>query len=224
MAALSSFVIALLFSASIQQPSSAYIAPYQFLDIIIKNLGRIHGVVKSVNEKAGDPSLVERMTAIQNGQIELDIAKRSIQSFALGEGTRQDAAQGSIAAYDLMRKSLAMQLALYEKLDAAKSVDDLAGMRREISDAKVMYQQASAILVDATVLAVGSAVVADAKDPANHVALDMTKEEKTQLIKSLESGFSAAIRAKPNADEDTGPMQAAKVLLKTLEQDWRYAK
>jgi len=105
---------------------------------------------------------------------------------------------------EALRKSLAMQLALYEKLDAAKSVDDLAGMRRELSDAKVMYQQASAILVDATVLAVGSAVVADAKDPANHVALDMTKEEKTQLIKSLESGFSAAIRAKPNADEDTG--------------------
>ena len=223
------FAVACLFTASVQgQPVQqaqppVQVTSYQFLDTIITSLARSHMAIQAVNEKADDPSLVERMTAIQNGMIELNIAKGQIQHFTSASGERvRDSTTASIDAYDFMRKSLEMLLGLYEKLDAANSTDDLVGMRRQMSDAKVLYQQASAILVDATTIAFAYAIVADPQDPENHVALDMTKEEKEQLVKALELRFGAIIRKK--ADDDTGPMQAAKALLVILEQKWRHAK
>ena len=176
-----------------------------------------------MNEKATDPSMVERMTANQNASIELVIAGRSIQRYSSAQNENmRDSTTVSISAYDLMRKSLAIQLAVYEKLDAAKSPDDLAGLTRQISDAKVLYQQATSILVDATTVAFASAIVADPQDPANHVALNMTVVEKTQLVKALELQFGSALRKK--TDDETGPMQAVKALLTNLEKDWRHAK
>jgi len=77
-------------------------------------------------------------------------------------------------------------------------------------------------LVDATTLAFISSVVADPQDTANHVALNMTAAQKAQLVKALELRFGPALRKK--ADDDTGPMQAAKALLANLEKQWRQAK
>jgi len=199
-----------------------HVTPDQFLGAIIESLARSHMAINAVNEKANAKSLVDRMTANQNASIELDIAARNIQRFTSAQEDVGAAASGSIDAYGLMRKSLGKTLALYEKLDAATSADDLAGLRRQISDAKMLYQQASAILVDATTLAFGSAIVADPQDPANHVALNMTAAQRDRLVKELETRFGPALREKK--PDDDGPMQAAKVLLANLEKQWRYAK
>jgi hypothetical protein len=202
---------------------SAQVTPHQFLDAIIASLGRSHMAIKAANDKANDPSLVERMTANQNASVELGIAAGNIQRFmsAQAEDVRASTS-GSIDAYSLMRKALGIQLALYEKVDAAKSLDDLAGLRRQISGVKVSYQQASAILVEATTLACLSSVVADPQDPANHVVLNMTAAQKAQLVKALELWFGPALRKK--ADDDTGPMLAAKALLGNLEKEWSHAE
>ena len=84
-----------------------------------------------------------------------------------------------------------------------------------------MYQQASELLIDAAGLAVASAVVPDKTDPQNHIALLMSATEKATLIRSLTLSVSRTL----NANEvDGGPMQAMKVILKALNQDWRLAK
>ncbi len=198
------------------------VTPNQFLGAIIESLARSHMAVKAVNEKAKGPSLVERMTANQNASIELAIAASNLRRFASAKDENvRGSTSASIDAYALMRKSLGIQLALYEKVDAAKSADDLTGLSRQISDAKVSYQQASRMLVEATTLAFMSTIVADPRDPANHIALNMTSAQKAELVKVLDVRFGAALRMK--ADDDTGPMQAAKVLLANLEKTWRYA-
>ncbi|MBK5295283.1 MAG: hypothetical protein JJE04_26850 [Acidobacteriia bacterium] len=226
MKAMSTLVVACFLTSSVeaQPPAQAVqVTPRQFLDAIIESLARSHMAIKAMNQKANDPSLVERMTANQNASIELDIAASNIQRFtSVQDENVRASTSGSIDAYGLMRKSLAIQLALYEKVDAAKSPDDLAGIRRQISDAKVSYQQASRVLVDATTLAFMSSVAPDPQDPANHIALNMTAAQKAQLVKALELRFGPALRKK--ADDDTGPMQAAKALLTNLDKQWRHAK
>jgi len=225
MTILSTFAVACVFAASAQpQAQAEQVTPFQFLDAIIASLARSHMAIKAVNEKANDPSLVERMTANQNASIEVVIATRNIQRFASAQDDNLRAAvAGTIDAYEMLRESMARQLALYEKLDAAKSPDDLAGLKRQISDAKVAYQQASAILVEATTVAFMSVIIADPQDPTNHVALNMSTSEKAQLVKALEQRFGSALRKK-KSDDDTGPMQAAKSLLAYLEKNWKYAK
>ena len=59
----------------------------------------------------------------------------------------------------MMRDSLAIQLTTYETLNVATSVDQVVTLRGPMSDAAVMYQQSSKILLDAAGLAVGSAAI-----------------------------------------------------------------
>jgi hypothetical protein len=232
MRALSIFLVACLLSAPLsarpveqtrRDAASPQFTSYEFLEAIIGSLARSYVALKLVNDKADDSSLVERMTAIQNASIELGIAERNIQPFLLApnENVRVSTA-GTIDAYTAMQKSLAISLAIYEKVDAAKSEDDLVGLRRQISDAKVLYQQASLILIDATGIAFASTLVPDPKDPANHVALSMTAAQKGRLLKALESGFGPDLRKK-KSDNDTGPLQAARALRDLLEKKWRFA-
>lgn len=222
------FTASLASAASVKQahpPPTALkeVTPYEFLDAVVDSLVRSHVAITAVNEKANDPSLVERMTANQNANIELDLASRNIQRFiSVKDETMRDSASASVHAYGLMRKSLAIQLAVYGKMGAAKTLDDVAGLRRQTSDAKVSYEQASRMLVDAATLAFMSTVVADPKDPANHVALNITSAQTAELVKTLESRFGPALRKK--TDDETGPMRAAKVLLANLEKTWRHAK
>jgi hypothetical protein len=204
--------------------SEKEVTSYQFLEAVIESLARSHLALKIVNDTLKNPSPVERMTAIQNGGIELRIAESQIQPFssAANENVRSSAAS-IIGAYTTMRKSLAVSLAVTEKLDAVKSEADLVGLRRQISDAKVLYQQASLLLIDATSLAFGSGIVPDPKDPANHIALSMTPAQRSQLLKKLEARFGPLLKTKEEKDSDTGPLTAARTLRDLLEKKWRFA-
>lgn len=219
---LAAHVSTLLAAASGADAPRNQVASATYLRAVIESLVRSHLALKAVNDSAQLRSLVDRMTAIQNATIELGISKDVLRRFASSENENLSlSAQSIMDAYGIMQKSLSMTLALYEKLDAAKSEDDLAGMRRQISDAKVLYQQASAMLVEATTLAFMSGVVPDPKDPENHVALSMSAAEKTELIKVLESRFGSGVRTK--TQDDGGPLKAGQALLKMLEKQWAHA-
>jgi hypothetical protein len=211
--------------SSTQQSSvstSTAVSAYQLLDALIETLARSSSALDDVNARS-QATLVDRMTSVQNAKIELDVVKRYIQPFSSAENENTAAAiAGTLGAYTAMQKSLAMTLALYEKLDAAKSEEDLVGMRRQISDAKVLYQQSSKMLIEATTLAFASIVVPDPKDPKDHVALPITAEQKLQLLGKLRSRFGSRLSSKKEED-DTGPLQAARVLFNALGKDWRLA-
>ena len=173
--------------------------------------------------KASDPSMVERMAAVQNAAIELGVAKGTVQEFASApDSNMRFAAKAISASYDMMRESMAIQSALLEKMDNAKSEDDLSGIRGEMTRAKVAYQQGSTLLVEAMTIAVGSAVVAAPQD-TNRAAHDMTATEFAGLLSSLESRLGSDLR-EPAGDADTGPMHAAKALLHALDQKWPLAR
>jgi hypothetical protein len=126
-----------------------------------------------------------------------------------------------VNAFGVISQSFVIQRALYEKLDAAASESDLVGFRAAMSDAAVMYQQSSKLLITVAVLAVASSVVPDRDDPKNHVVLNLSTEEKAALIQALRSRFGE----KPStANADTGPAQAAKLMLHALNKEWRLAK
>ena|ERR1043165_2072519 len=203
-------------TAKAPRPASAY----KLLDAIIETLARSSSALEEINAKS-QASLVDRMTAIQNANVELDAVKRYIEPFSsVDNENTAEAIAGTLAAYTTIQKSLAITLALYEKLDAAKSEEDLVGMRRQISDAKVLYQQASKMLIEATALAFASIVIADPKDPQNHVALPLTVEQKHQLLDKLRSRFGSRLSSE-RQESDTGPLQAARALLEALKKSWR---
>jgi TPR repeat protein len=223
---LSGCLLSVLFSNDGRTESSAAQSPsksFEFLSAVIDGLGRSYTALKLVNDEAKNRTVVDRMTANQNASIELHMAESSLAPFKSdkNDNVRLSAA-ATIDSYEYMRRSLAISLGILEKLDAAKSEDDLAGLNRKISEAKVLYQQASSALIEATTLAFGSAVVPDPKDTTNHVALDMRGVDKTRLLKAIESRFGLSLRNE--TPEDTGPLQAARLLMKSLEKNWRYAR
>ena len=87
----------------------------------------------------------------------------------------------------------------------------------------MLSEQANKELIEAVVLGFGSCVVTDLKDPANHVALNMTRSERVNLLKDLKTQFGPSLTTEVT-DSDAGPLMAAKSLLKGLQQDWRSAK
>lgn len=194
----------------------------KYLGQVIDSLAKAHVTIKQTNNAMQRSSIVDKMTAVQNAGIELGIEKRSLKEFTSAENENvRVSAQGIIGAYEMMQRSLAILLVLYEKVDAAKTEDDLVGLRRQISDAKVLYQQGSAALVEATILAFASGIVPDQKDPENHAALSMAAQEKKQLIKSLGIHFGVSLKNK--REDDTGPLKAGQALMELLEQEWAYA-
>jgi hypothetical protein len=127
-------------------------------------------------------------------------------------------------AYEMYLKSLTIQLASFERLDSLQSGSggDLSGLSRQVSNAKVAYQQGSALLADAVMLALGSAVVAAPNDTP-HIALDMSALERVELVALSDSLFGPAVRDKPK-DSDSGLIWAARVLRRGLAQEWRVAR
>jgi hypothetical protein len=219
--ALSLVSLRLSLAAAAQPVGRMEVPPYKLIDAVIEGLARANVALEEVNAKSDRASFVDRMTAVQNASIELGVVKRYIQPLTSASNENSATAVASaIDAYNAMQKSLAITLALYDKLDAARSEDDLVGMRRKISDAKVLYQQGSLILIDATGLAFASTVVPDPKDPEHHTALTITAVQKAELIEKLDSRFGSKLREEKQ-ESDTGPLQAARMLLGLLEQDWR---
>jgi len=163
------------------------------------------------------------MTAIQNAGIELSVAAGHIQPFsaAANENVRESTSS-TLNAYTTIQRSLVVALAVAEKLNTAKTEDDLVVLRRQISDAKVLNQQGTLILIDATGMAFLSCLVPDPKDPANHVALNMTPAERARLLKQLQARFGPPLK-RQKSDDDTGPLQAARTLRAFLEKKWRFA-
>jgi hypothetical protein len=195
---------------------------YKVIDHVIEGLARANAALDDVNAKS-KASLVDRMTAVQNASIELGVVNKYIEPFASSRNANlAGSIRSQITAYEAMQQALGITLSLYEQLDAPKSEDDLVGMRRKISDAKVLYQQASAILVEATAVTFASGVVPDPQDPENHVALAMSSEQRKQLIVKLDDRFAQKLRREKRED-DTGPLQAARLLLTLLERGWRVA-
>jgi hypothetical protein len=217
------FVVSLQLSSFGQESPTHASASYDFLDAVADSLARSYLAFKLVNDKANDPSFVERMTANKNASIELQIAQGRLDPFKSEKNEKVREAVAAITdAYGYMRKSLATSLAVLEKLEAAKSEEDLSGLRGKISDAKVIYQQASRVLVDAVTLAFGSAIIPDPKDPKNHVVLNITADEKGRLLKAIESRFGPELQKE--SPDDTGPLQAGRLLAKYLKKDWKLAE
>ena len=197
--------------------------PSDYLNIIILTLGRTHAALTNVNKKATDPSMVERMVSVKNASIEMKVAGGLLKEYASAKGELvRSSATAVIESYDFMSKSLDLMAMNYEKLDAATSMSDLPEIRKLTADAKVMYQQSSSILLDAINLAFASTIVPDPKDPENRVAINMTSTEKAELLKKLDSRFGPALSKE--ATDDTGPLNAAKLLKAQLEKGWKHAK
>jgi hypothetical protein len=197
------------------------VTPYHFLDAVIGSLSQAHDALTEINaQKDGD--FFGKMVALKNANVEFDIASRRLQPFGKsGTENVRSASEGMVTAFGYIREAFAIQLATYETLNVATSVEQVAATRGPMSDAAVKYRQSSKVLLDAAGIAVASAVIADPKDPVNHVALMMSATEKAALIKTLKSRFGGKLAT---TNGNTGPMSAAKVMLNALDQDWRLAK
>lgn len=196
----------------------------EYLETVIRSLSRADSAMAPLAAKLKDPSAVERMTALKNAQIGLAMAAATVKPLDASKNERsREAVTHILESYWMLDNSLTLMLGVTEKLENVKSEDDLVPIRRDISDAKVLNQQATAQLLNATTLAFASWVVAAPKDP-DHVALDMTAAEFDALSKTLSSaGFSRDLRA-PDADDDTAPIAAAKTLAKAFGKPWRVAR
>jgi hypothetical protein len=90
-------------------------------------------------------------------------------------------------------------------------------MNREISDAKVAYQQGSTLLALSTVLAFDGEVARGTF--RDTVGLEMTEAQKAQLLQSISARFGASLASDPS--EDSGPVAAARILAGALAKGWR---
>jgi hypothetical protein len=203
--------------------ASAPFSPSHFLTAVVDSLARSHSALSMASETlTGRASPVDQMTAIKNADIELVVAAGGMKEFLSSPNEHaRDAADGIAKAYAVIRQSFSLWLSGFEKLLAVKSEDDLVEIRRQISDAKVNYQQASLMLNETTILAFGSCLIPDPKD-LNHMALNMTAGERDQLLKQLDARFGPRLR-KQRSEKDTGSLEAARTLRGLLTQKWRLA-
>jgi hypothetical protein len=200
----------------------AEITAYEFLDSVLRSLAQAQSGVKLVQDASTQQSLVNLMTANQNAAIAVGMAESVIGPFAASQDSNRRAAVGGMLdAYGMIKQSLSMSLAGYERIDSAKTADDLIGLKRQVSNATVAYQQGSALLIEATALAFGSVEVAATRDSGDHVALNMSETEKVQLIAAADSLFGPEIRKTGDA---SGPLGAARLLRMGLDKPWRLAK
>lgn len=197
------------------------VTPYYLLDTVIRSLAQAHDAITEINAQKND-DFFGKMVALKNANVEIAVARQRLQPLA--ESDNEDvkaASEAMVAAFGYMRESVVMQLAAYEQLNLATSSEQVLALRGPMSDAAVKYQQSSKILLDAAGIVVASAAVADPKDPANHIALMMSADEKAAVIKTLKSLFGGKLAT---TNGNTGPMSAAKVMLISLDQDWRLIK
>ncbi|HTK30642.1 MAG TPA: hypothetical protein VL332_01660 [Candidatus Saccharimonadaceae bacterium] len=196
--------------------------PYEFLDTVLKSLARAQTGIKMVEDASTQSDLVDLMTANQNASIALRMAENELRPFAASQdSTRRDAVEAILNGYEMIGNSLDLQLRGYEKIDSARTADALLGMRKMVSDGRVAYQQGSAVLIDAAGLALGSAIVPSPGDSSQHIALNLSASEKAQLLAATDSLFGADVQTVGDA---SGPLAAAMVMRKWLDQEWRLAR
>lgn len=206
-------------AARLSEPSAS-----DFLRSVMRSLEQAHSGIRTNLAASSQPDLVALMTASQNAAISVRMAEEYVRPFAVSrDSNRSAAAQNFLAAYEMIEKSLAIQLEAYERMDSARTRDDLLGLRRSASDAQVAYQQGSSILLDAAALAFMSTEVADPSDTASHVALNMTENERQALSADVDSIFGDEIVVAPKPS-DSGPLAAAKLLRTELQNQWRVAR
>jgi hypothetical protein len=197
------------------------VTPYRFLETVIACLAQAHDTITEINAQKND-DFFGKMVALKNGKIEFDTASRRLQPFVDSDIENVKLSSATMVdAFRYIRESFQIQLTAYEKINVATSAEQVLSVRGPISDAAVMYQQSSALLVDAALVAVASAMIADPKDPDNHVALMMSASERIALIKTLKLRFGGKLAA---TNGNTGPMSAAKAMLNVLAKNWRLAK
>jgi hypothetical protein len=191
----------------------------QFLGTVVQALAQAHLAILAINDLPSDSSLSKRMTATKIGRIEIGIASTRMSQLKRWQNDNATASRdGIVDVFALYQKSLDIQLAGYEKVDAATKVEDLAGIRRGISDAATIYHEATLALFDAVTVCFGSLVIADPNDPEKRTVLNMTATERAALLKQMEAAFGPEV-AKVNSTH-TGPMQAAGILYSNLAK-WR---
>lgn len=201
------------------QPTEA--TSHEFLSAVINSLSQVHSGFGMVQSAAAQNELVELMTANQNATIAIRMGENLIKPFANSrDSTRQSAVSAIVSSYDMFQTSLQIQLAGYEHIDSAQTTHDFLGLRRRASDAKVAYQQGSAILADAVALAFGSSVVEAPGDTA-HIALNMSDADRLSLVAELDSLMGPEVRG---THETTGAMSAARDLRRALDKPWRTAR
>jgi len=214
-------LVTVVLSSPLQGSSAGVsVSHREYVETVIRALSQAHDALAAVNAESSE-NILGKMTALKMGKIELDSAARSLAPFTTDRNeNRKTASETLVTAFGMVVKSLDMQVSLYERLDGASSEDDLKGMRSVISDAAVMYKQASKLMLTAASVVVASAVVPDPADPDNHIALAMTAADKAALLKMLKTGFGGTL---VNTIGDTGPATAAKLMLEGIGQDWRLA-
>lgn len=197
------------------QPAEA--SSFEFLGAVLSSLARAHGGVVMVRSASGQQSLVDLMTANQNGAVEVRMAGNELRPFSASQNkNRRAAVKYIISGYDMIGQSLAIQLAAYERMDSAQTTQDasmLAGLQKKASDAKFAYQQGSALLIEAATVAVLSTMVADHGDSSRTV-LDMTDPERLALIARADSLFGDAL----NDEHESGPVVAAQAMMIGLKK------
>jgi hypothetical protein len=165
--------------------------------------------------------LVVLMAANKNAAIGLRVAEGQLDRFqAVRDSTRRIAVGHVLSAYGVTRNGLAFQLSAYEKVDLVENSADLVELKRQASDAAVAFQQGSELLLQATALAFGSVIV-PAPGDSDHIALDISAEERSELVSALDSQFGPELRA---GGDKSGPMASARLLLDKLEEGWRLAR
>src|SRR5262249_51251672 len=162
---------------------------YEFLGAAIHSLARAQNGISIVQAAAGSTNLVDLMTANRNGTVEIDMAESELRPFAAALDTnRRHAANAFIDSYGAIKQSLAIQLSAYNQMDSAQTAQDLAGIRGRISAAKFAYQQGSAILGKAALMAFMSTMV-PLGDNGGHVTLGVSDAERIALASKVDSLF-----------------------------------
>jgi hypothetical protein len=195
---------------------------YEFLDSVIRSLGHAQMGMKLLQDASTQTDLVDLMTANQNAAIEIRMAESQLRPFAASQdSTRRSAVAAMFDACEMIQRSLAIQLAGYERIDSASTTEDLVGLKRQLSNAKVAYQQGSALLAEATILTFASVVVPASRDTGDHVALNMSDTERVELVTTADSLLGPEVRGTGDA---SGPLAAARLLRTALDKPWRVEK
>ena len=104
---------------SAQSPPEA--TSYEFLESVMSSLARAHGGILMIRTMSHQASLVDLMTANQNGALEIRRAANEMRPYSKAlNKNRRDAVEHMLTAYEWIGVSLATQLHGYERIDSAQ--------------------------------------------------------------------------------------------------------
>jgi hypothetical protein len=193
---------------------------FAFLNDLINSLARAHDAIDAVNQEDGS-NIVRSLTALKTGVVELTIAQTVVKPHAMPGARFSEPANAFVTAFDWIRTSFSMTIAIWETVEKATSPDQLVGLRSRMSDAASMYQQSSEVFIQAANVAYMLSVDTNTDD-RDHVVLSMSSSEARTLIATLKRRFGGKLAT---SNGDTPPMLAAKILLVALDRrDVRFAK